>query len=216
VNVLIDNLPSILRGFGETLRLLAVSGLVAVVLGVLLAAMRVAPVAVLRAVGTSYVNVFRNTPLVLLFLIFTQGIPVLFEGKLSFFTLAVAALAVYTAAFICEAVRSGINAVNVGQAEAARAIGMTFGQTLRLVVLPQAIRSVIPPLASILIALTKNTAIAEAFGITEATYRLDELIRDHPTALYPLFFGIAAGYVLIVFAISGIAQVLEKKLVVLR
>jgi glutamate transport system permease protein len=188
---------------------------VALAAGVLLAAMRVSPTPVLRGVGTSYVNVFRNIPLVVLFLITTQGIPEL-GVRASFFTLAVAALAAYTAAFVCEAVRSGINAVDVGQAEAARSLGMTFAQTLRLVVLPQAVRTVIPPLASILIALTKNTAIAEAFGVTEATYQLDSLVRDFPTALYALFFGIAFGYVVIVFAISGAAQVLERRLVVLR
>ena len=215
MDVLIDNLPTILRGFGLTLRLLAVSGLVALVLGVAVAAMRVAPVAAMRAVGTGYVTTIRNTPLVLMFLILTQGVPVLIQG-LSFFTLAVLALGLYTAAFVAEAVRSGINAVNVGQAEAARAIGMGFGPTLRLIVLPQAVRSVIPPLASILIALTKNTAIAEAFGLTEATYQLDSLVRDFPTALYPLFFGIAFGYILIVAVIAVVARVLERRLVVLR
>jgi glutamate transport system permease protein len=170
---------------------------------------------VLRAVGTSYVNVFRNVPLVVLFLITTQGLPEVGLG-LSFFALAVIALGAYTAAFVCEAVRSGINAVDVGQAEAARSLGLTFGQTLQLIVLPQAIRTVIPPIASILIALTKNTAIAEAFGVTEATYQLDSLVRDVPSALYALFFGIAAGYILIVFAISGAAQLLERRLVVVR
>ncbi len=215
MEVLLDNLPSILEGFGVTLRLLLASGAVAVVLGVVLAAMRVAPTPVVRAMGTSYVNVFRNIPLVVLFLITTQGVPEL-GIRSSFFWLAVAALGSYTAAFICEAVRSGINAVHVGQSEAARSLGMTFGQTLSLVVLPQALRSVIPPIASILIALTKNTAIAEAFGVTEATYQLDSLVRDFPGALYALFFGIAAGYVVIVFAISGAAQVLERRLVVLR
>lgn len=213
--MLIDNGPQILGGFRDTLYLLGASGLVALAVGVVLAAMRVAPVAILRATGTSYVNVFRNIPLVVLFLITTQGLPEIGLG-LSFFALAVIALGTYTAAFVCEAIRSGINAVDVGQAEASRSIGMTFDQTLRLIVLPQAIRSVIPPLASILIALTKNTAIAEAFGITEATYQLDSLVRDFPTALYPLFFGIAAGYVIIVFAISGVAQLLERRLVVLR
>src|SRR4051812_20274586 len=143
-----------------TLRLLAVSAVIAVVLGVVLGAMRVSPVPVMRAVGTWYVNVFRNTPLVLLFLITTQGLPVVGLGW-SFFLLAVLALGLYTAAFVCEAVRAGVNAVSVGQAEAARAIGMPFGQSLPQVVLPQAVRSVIPPLASILIALTKNTAVAE-------------------------------------------------------
>jgi glutamate transport system permease protein len=213
--VLIDHLPQILRGFRDTLYLLGASGVVALVVGVVLAAMRVAPVAILRAAGTSYVNVFRNIPLVVLFLITTQGLPEIGLG-FSFFVLAVIALGTYTAAFVCEAIRSGINAVDVGQAEASRSIGMTFDQTLRLIVLPQAVRSVIPPLASILIALTKNTAIAEAFGITEATYQLDSLVRDFPTALYPLFFGIAGGYILIVFAISGAAQLLERRLVVLR
>jgi glutamate transport system permease protein len=171
-------------------------------------------VPVLRWAGTSYVNIFRNTPLVVLFLLMTQGVPQVINA--SFFKLAVAALGLYTAAFICEALRSGVNAVPVGQAEAARAVGMTFGKTLRHIVMPQAVRSVIPPLASILIALTKNTAIAEAFGLTEATYQLDELVRDEPQALYALFFGIAFGYILIVLAISGVARVLERRLVVLR
>lgn len=215
MGVLVDHLPRILHGFGVTLNLLVFSAAIALVLGVLLAAMRVSPVAVMRAVGTSYVNVFRNTPLLVLFLITTQGVPVVISG-LSYFTLAVAALSLYTAAFVCEAVRSGVNAVHVGQAEAARALGMTFGQTLRHVVLPQAVRSVIPPLASILIALTKNTAIAEAFGITEASFQLDSLVRDEPQALLPIFVGISAGYVIIVFAISAAAQLLERRLVVLR
>lgn len=215
MGVLVDNLPQILRGFRTTLELLVVSGAVALVLGTLLAACRVAPVPTLRAVGTSYVNVFRNIPLVILFLLTTQGIPALGVNA-SFFVLAVAALGTYTAAFVCEAVRSGINAVPVGQAEAARAVGMTSGQTLRMIVLPQAVRSVVPPLASILIALTKNTAIAEAFGITEASYQLDSLVRDQPQALWWLFVGISAGYVIIVLLLSATSQVLERRLVVLR
>ena len=214
MDVLIDNRSLILGGFGLTLRLLVVSGLVALVLGVMLAGMRVSPVPVLRAAGTTYVNIFRNTPLLVLFLITTQGVPQVINA--SFFVLAVAALGLYTAAFVCEAVRSGINTVNVGQAEAARAVGMTFGQSLTKVVLPQALRTVIPPLASILIALTKNTAIAEAFGLTEATYQLDRLVNDQPQALYPLFFGIAFGYIVIVAVIAVTARLLERKLVVLR
>jgi glutamate transport system permease protein len=215
MDALIDNLPRILGGFRDTLSLLGASAVIALALGVVLAAMRVSPVPVLRAVGTGYVTVFRNVPLVVLFLITTQGLPQV-GLRLSFFVLAVLALGTYTAAFVCEAVRSGINAVDLGQAEAARSLGMTFGQMLREIVLPQAIRSVIPPLASILIALTKNTAIAEAFGVTEATYQLDSLVRDAPDALYALFLGIAAGYVIIVFAISGAARVLERRLVVVR
>lgn len=215
MQVLIDNLPKILSAFGLTLQLLAVSGLVSVVFGTVLAGLRVSPVPVLRAFGTSYVNVFRNTPLVIVFVVFVAGLP--FLGlQISFFWRAVISLSVYTSAFVCEAVRSGINAVHQGQAEAARAIGMTFGQTLRIIVLPQALRTVVPPLASILIALTKNSAIAEAFGVTEASYQLDSLVRDFPTALWWLFGGIALGYVLIVFVIAGVAGVIERRWAVSR
>ncbi|MGO4757462.1 ABC transporter permease subunit, partial [Streptomyces sp. 2MCAF27] len=136
--------------------------------------------------------------------------------QLSFFTRAATALSLYTAAFVCEVLRSGINTVHLGQAEAARAIGLTFTQSLRLVILPQAVRTVFGPLASVFIALLKNTAVAEVFGITEATFQLDSLIRDYPDGLYAAFFGIAAGYILLGFAISAVARLLENQWAVRR
>jgi glutamate transport system permease protein len=205
---LIDRLTS---GFRLTLELLVVSVLIATVVGTLLAAMRVSPIAPLRAFGTVYVNVFRNTPLVVLFLIAVVALPAVGVLQGSFFQRAVAALSAYTAAFVCECVRSGINTVDPGQAEAARSIGMTFGKTLRIVVLPQAFRAVIPPLASVFIALTKNTSVAGAFGVTEATYQLSGLNRDFPDELYLSFAGIAFGYIAIVAVISGSAAVLERR-----
>ena len=130
--------------------------------------------------------------------------------------LGVVGLSVYTAAFVCEVVRSGINTVDPGQAEAARSIGMGFGKSLRQVILPQAFRSVIPPLASVYIALTKNTSVAAAFGVTEATYQLSNLIRDFPGSLYYSFFGIALGYILIVAVIAVIANQFERRVAVAR
>lgn len=215
MNVLIDNLPKVIDGFWLTLQLLVVSGVVALVLGTVLAAMRVSPVPVLRAAGTAYVTVFRNTPLLILFLIIVTGLPTV-GLQYSFFVRAVISLSLYTSAFVCEAIRSGVNAIQAGQAEAARAIGMTFGQSLQLIVLPQAFRAVVPPLASILIALAKNTAIAEVFGVTEASYQLDSLVRDFPTALWWLFGGIALGYMIIVFALAGGASLLERRWTVAR
>jgi len=215
VDVFVDNFDDILRGFRTTIALTALSAVLAVVLGVILAGMRVAPAAPLRWAGATYVNVIRNTPLTLLFIAVVFGLPELgFQS--SFFVRAAIALTVYTAAFVCEAVRSGINAVQAGQAEASRAVGMTFTQTLTLVVLPQAIRSVLPPLASIFIALTKNTAVAEAFGVVEATGTLDKLANEEPGALYALFFGIALGYVIIVMAISQFFRFAENRLAVVR
>jgi glutamate transport system permease protein len=215
-----DYLPELvdrlLDGFLVTLRLLGWSGLLATVIGTVLAAMRVSPIAPLRAFGTSYVNVFRNTPLVVLFLIAVVGLPAVGILQGSFFSRAVAALSVYTAAFVCESLRSGINTVDPGQAEAARSIGMTFGKSLRIVVLPQAFRAVIPPLASVYIALAKNTSVAGAFGVTEATYQLSNLNRDFPDELYLSFLGIALGYIVIVAVISGTANRLERRVAVGR
>jgi glutamate transport system permease protein len=215
-----DYLPELvdrlLDGFLVTLRLLGWSGLFAAVVGTVLAAMRVSPIAPLRAFGTSYVNVFRNTPLVVLFLIAVVALPAVGILQGSFFWRAVAALSVYTAAFVCESLRSGINTVDPGQAEAARSIGMTFGKSLRIVVLPQAFRAVIPPLASVYIALAKNTSVAGAFGVTDATYQLSNLNRDFPDELYLSFLGIALGYIAIVAVISGTANRLERRVAVGR
>lgn len=215
MQVLIDNIPLLLRGFRTTIELSAVAAVLAVVLGVLLAAIRVSPVPTLRWAGALYVNTIRNTPLTLVYAFMAFGVPRL-DFQVGPFRAAAIALGLYTAAFICEAVRSGVNAVPVGQAEAARSIGLTFTGTLRHVVLAQAIRSVIPPLGSILIALVKNSAIAEFFAVAEATKVFDDLVRDNPQELYWLFFGVALGYVILVLAISGVFRFLESRLVVLR
>jgi len=216
VSYLPELVDRLLDGFLVTLRLLAVSGLIATAIGTVLAAMRVSPIAPLRAFGTSYVNVFRNTPLVVLFLIAVVALPAVGVLQGSFFWRAVAALSTYTAAFVCESLRSGINTVDPGQAEAARSIGMTFGKSLRVVILPQAFRAVIPPLVSVYIALAKNTSVAAAFGVTEATYQLSNLNRDFPDQLYLSFLGIALGYIVIVAVISLTGNRLERRVAVGR
>ncbi|GAA0634828.1 amino acid ABC transporter permease [Sporichthya brevicatena] len=215
MNVLADNAGEILEGFWKTIQLFVLSGVASLVLGTVLASMRVSPIPVLRGAAAVFVHVARNTPLVLIFIIFVFGFPTV-GIQFSFFTFAVLALTAYTSAFICEAVRSGINAVSAGQAEAARALGMTFRQNLTLIVLPQATRSAIPPITNILIALVRNTAVAEAFGVTEASYVMSGLLRDHADSLYWIFFGIAGGYMLIVFVLTAFAAWLERRVAVLR
>jgi glutamate transport system permease protein len=215
VRVLIDNLDVLWRGFRLTLALLAVAGAASLVWGVVLATLRVSPVSSLRAFALTYVQLARNTPLTVLFALVVFGLPTI-GLRFSFFTLACIALSVYTSAFHSEAIRSGINGVPAGQAEAARAIGMTFGQILRRIVLPQALRLSIPPLVNVFTALAKNTSIAAGFGLVEATGTLDNLLRDFPTGLYAIFAGVAAGYVVIVLAIAGVGRVLESRLAVAR
>src|SRR4051812_38078941 len=190
MDALLDNSDRILEGFWLTIKLTAVSTVGSLLLGVLLAAMRVSPVPIMRRSAGTYVTVLRNTPLtlVLFFCAFGLGanLGLTFSDTITTnaFWLAVLGLIAYTSAFVCEAVRSGINTIPVGQAEAARSIGLTFGQTLRLVVLPQAIRTVIAPIGSVLIALTKNTTIAATVGVAEAAVVMRELIETESDAVF--------------------------------
>ncbi|CAN5585186.1 amino acid ABC transporter permease [soil metagenome] len=205
-----DNAGLILEGFWTTVRLAALSGVLALAVGTVLAVLRVCPVPTLRWAGAGYVTVLRNTPLTLVFVFSTFGLPRL-DIRLSFFAFAVIALTAYTSAFVCEAVRSGINAVAPGEIEAARSIGLPFGQTLALVVLPQAFRAVIPPLSGLFIALTKNTSIAVAFSVAEATSILRRLQNADASATFPLLLSTAAGYLVLSLGISFAFSRLERR-----
>lgn len=215
MNVLLDHLADFREGFIGTALLTLASGLLAMVLGVIIAGFRVSPVPPLRVFGTAWVTLFRNTPLTLLFLMAWFVVPVVFVPGLSPWTKALLALSFYTSAFVCEAVRSGINTVPLGQAEAARSLGMTFSQTLRLIVLPQATRTVIGPLSSIFIALTKNSAIAGAFSVTEL-FGVQKLLSDQGFGITWIFLWVALGYLVITFSISGLFRLLERRLGVAR
>ncbi|MGH4034843.1 amino acid ABC transporter permease [Actinomycetota bacterium Odt1-20B] len=215
MNVLTDHLSEFREGFIGTILLTLASGALAMVIGVIIAAFRVSPVPPLRIFGTAWVTLFRNTPLTLLFLVAWFVVPEIFMPGLSPWTKALLALGFYTSAFIAEAVRSGINTVPLGQAEAARSLGMTFSQTLSLIVLPQATRTVLPPLSSIFIALTKNSAIAGAFSVSEL-FGVQKLLSDKGFAIVPIFIFVAAGYLIITFTISGLFRLLERRMEVAR
>jgi glutamate transport system permease protein len=215
MNVLLDNLALFREGFLGTLSLTAVSALLAVVLGLVIAGFRVSPVPPLRFFGTMWVTVLRNTPLTLLFLVAFFVVPKVFFPGINSFILAVLACGFYTSAFVAEAVRSGINTVPLGQAEAARAIGMSFTQIMRIVVLPQATRSVVPPLSSIFIALTKNTAIAGAFDNVDL-FNVGKTLSNDGYDIAVIFVWITIGYLVITYAISGLFKLLENRLEVAR
>jgi glutamate transport system permease protein len=172
-------------------------------------------VSILRRSAVAYVTIFRNTPLVVLIILTYYGLPEI-GIDFGFFVMITMAMGVYTAAFVAECIRSGVNGIGLGQAEAARSIGMPFTMTMRQVILPQAFRLVVPPLASVFIALTKNTSLAAGFGIAEATFRSKGLFNDYATERVVIFLGIALGYIIIVEAISFGANRLERRWVVSR
>jgi glutamate transport system permease protein len=216
VSFLADNFPLLRDAFLTTLALAVASGLCALVLGTVLAAMRVSPVPALRGLSTVYVEVFRNTPLTVVFFFLAFGLVYVDLQFPSRFITAVAALSLYTAAFVCEALRSGINAVPPGQAEAARAIGLDFRQSLTTVVLPQAFRTVVPPLGNVWIALAKNTSIAAGFAVTDLTAVLQRLANANADQLAMVFIAVVLGYLVITLPSAWALSVLERRLAIVR
>ncbi|MEU6802575.1 amino acid ABC transporter permease [Streptomyces neyagawaensis] len=217
------NDPSLLGAFWMTVKLTVFSAIGSLVWGTLLAAMRVSPVPLMRGFGTVYVNVVRNIPLTVIIVFTSLGLADIFrvtmgadgDVKLQAFRLALLGFIAYTAAFVCEALRSGINTVPVGQAEAARAIGLSFAQVLGLIVLPQAFRAVIGPLANVLIALTKNTTVAAAIGVAEAAYLMKGMIeKEAQTLLIGAIF--AFGFVVLTLPTGLFLGWLSKRLAVKR
>ncbi|WP_062442038.1 amino acid ABC transporter permease [Herbidospora daliensis] len=222
MGALVEEFPVILGAFWLTVRLTLASAVAALVLGTVLAAMRVSPIAVLRGVATAYVNTLRNTPLTLVIVFCGLGLGLVLDVSFSeslstnYLWLSIIGLSAYTAAFVCEAIRSGINTVPVGQAEAARALGLTFVQNLRFVVLPQAFRAIIAPLGSLLIALTKNTTVAAAIGVAEASLTMKSLFERHQDSVVAIFFGFALAFLVLTLPTGLFFGWLSRRLKVVR
>lgn len=217
----VKDADKVLAAFWATIRLSAMTAVLSLLLGTLLAAMRVSPIPVLRAAGTLYVNTLRNTPLTLVLLLCSLGLSDTLRIRLSddigvnTYWLATAGLSAYTAAFVCEALRSGINTVPMGQAEAARAIGLTFSQSLRLVILPQAFRAVVAPLGSVMIAMIKNSTVALVAGYVEASAQMKQMFEDYGATL-PIFLGFAAGFMVLTLPLGLYISWLAKRVAVVR
>ena len=229
MDAVFSNFDDYLKAFGLTLGLFVVSGIASLVWGTVLAVLRVGPISILNKAAALYVTLFRNTPLLMIFIFMAIAMPVLgYNFKFvedveiggynvsAFFFRSCIALTLYTSAFVCEAMRSGVNAVPLGQAEAGRAIGLTFSQSMKLVVLPQAARAVIPPMTSVLIALIKNTSVAAAFGMAEAVATMRALTNNNADQRIGIFLAFAVGYIVIVEVVSLASYAAERKVKVAR
>lgn len=235
MNVIIDHSDVFVGGFWLTLQLCLLSAVGALILGTLAAVMRISPIPPLRWIGASYVTVFRNCPLTIVMFFAAFGLPALGSNAdflripglssvfsrlgidLPYFRFAVIALSVYTGAFVCEAIRSGINAVPAGQAEAARAIGLTFGQNLRYVVLPQSWKAAIVPLGSVIIAMIKNSALAGFFGVVgDLSSGAQSLTSAGGEPIIPVFIGISIGYLIMTVPLGIFLDRVEARRAVAR
>lgn len=210
MGVITDHLNLWGEALWGTLVLFFGGGLIALVLGLIVGAARVSPVPIARIVGGVYVNWIRNTPLTLVMFFFAFCLPILVGERMNYTLLAVVALGVYTATYVAEALRAGINTVPVGQAEAARAIGLNFGQVMRYVVLPQATRSVVPPMMSVLIALMKNTTVAAGFSVVNLGTIRASLSEVGENALAVLLW-VMVVFVALVLLLGWLQRHLENK-----
>ena len=211
-----DNLDLFVTGYWRswTICLYALVGSLA--WGTVLAMFRVSPVAPLRAFGAGYVVVVRNSPLTVMLFSTAFVLPQLGYNA-PFFWLGLLGLVLYSSAFVCEAIRSGINAVPTGQAEAARAVGLTFPQVLGTIVLPQALRTVVAPLGSLFIALTKNTSVLGAFGVGGDLFSIsNRLTSAQGYAITPVITGVLVGYLAITLPTAALLGALERRVVLAR
>jgi glutamate transport system permease protein len=214
MSVVLDNLGTYAEGMRTTVSLTLLSFAAAMVVGTVVAACRVSPVPPLRWAGATYVELVRNTPLAVHFVLFYFGLTKV-GIRYGPFTSAVVVLAMYTSAFVAETVRSGVNAVSTGQAEAARSLGLTFPQVLRIVVLPQAFRTVVAPLGNLFIALTKNSSVASVISVLEITEVADRLNTATARPI-PVFLGAAAAYVVLTLPSGWAVGAIERRVAIKR
>ena len=218
---------NVLAAFWTTIKLTVGGAIGALIIGTVVAILRVSPVGVLRTIGLGYVTIIRNTPLTLIVFFCAFGLFQVLQINLaapdsptflndSNFRWGVVALSVYHASFVAEALRSGINTVPQGQAEAARAIGLSFAPTIGTIVMPQAFRAAIAPLGNTLIALTKNTTVLATIGVAEPAYLMRGMIEFNSSLLFAIFFIMAAGFVILTLPVGLFFTWLSRRLAVQR
>jgi glutamate transport system permease protein len=215
-DVLTEHLPEFSSGLWVTVRLVAIAFVIAMVVGTLVAAMRVAPVKWLNRVGGIYVETFRNIPLLVLLIIVFSGFPRAGVG-VSQWVAGMSCLGLYTAAYIAEALRSGVFAVGKGQVEAALSLGLTYPRTMRRIILPQAFRTVIPALGSLVIAMIKNSAIVggSLVALPDLLKQTREVQADtaQPDEVY--FWG-AVGFLILTLTTTLVFRYLESRFSIKR
>jgi glutamate transport system permease protein len=214
LSVVWDNLDLLWEGWKTTLYLTALSFIGALVIGLVLAGCRVSPVPPLRGAAFTYVEIVRNTPLTVHLVLLFFGLPKLgitWSPRVT----AVVGLTIYTGSFAGEVIRAGINTVGWGQVEAARAVGLGFGQTMRLVVMPQALRASIGPLGSVLSALVRNTAVAYTISVLDIMGQADRLVTATAQAV-PVLFGAALFYYSLTLPLAAGINALERRQRIVR
>lgn len=209
MSVFLSHLGEFGWGVAFTVGLVALGWIGAMVLGTVLAMMSVSPIRTVRAVAATYILIFRNVPIPVQMVLFVFGLPLL-GIVFSLFSSAAIVLVTYHAAFVCETLRSGLNAVAVGELEASRSLGFGPFGTMRHLVLPQAFAAVVQPMGNVLILLVKNSSVAAIVGVAELTFVADKVAIEEVRA-FTVLGGAAIAYVVICLVLKRGVALLEQK-----
>ena len=210
LDLVVTSFPLLLLGAGVTIKITAMSVALGVLIGLFVGIARICRVRPLRFLAAVYVDFFRGTPLLVQIFLFYFAVPVITGQRIDPYVAAVGSCGINSGAYVAEIVRAGIQSIDEGQMEAGRSLGMTWAQTMRYIIVPQAIKRVIPPLGNEFIALLKDSSLVSVIGFEELTRR-GQLIIAKTYGSLEIWFSVAIIYLVMTLSISRLVAYLEKR-----
>ncbi len=210
IGLMIDSLPLLIAGAGITVEITAMSVALGLLIGCIVGICRLCNIRLLRYLANAYVLFLRGTPLLVQIFIVYFALPVLTGSRVDPFVAAVSACSINSGAYIAEIFRAGIQSIDKGQMEAGRSLGMSWAQTMRYIIMPQAFKRIIPPLGNEFIAMLKDSSLVSVIGFEELTRR-GQLVIARTYASFEIWMAVAIIYLIMTFAVTQLVNVLERK-----
>ncbi len=210
IDLIVNSFPLLLVGAGVTVQITLLSVMVGVVIGLFVGIARISSFKIIRTAAAVYVDFFRGTPLLVQIFLIYFAIPVITGQRMDPFVAAISACGINSGAYVAEIFRAGIQSIDDGQMEAGRSLGMTWIQTMRFVIVPQAFKRVIPPLGNEFIALLKDSSLVSVIGFEELTRR-GQLIIARTYGSLEIWLSVAIIYLAMTLTISRFVAYLEKR-----
>lgn len=211
IHIILEGLPTLLKGMGMTIEITVISLILAMVIGLVLGVFSITKSKILRTISIAFVDIIRGTPLLVQILFIYFGLPSVIDISLTAFSAGVIAITVNAAAYLIEIFRAGINSIDKGQMEAGRTIGFSYSQTMRLIILPQAIRRMIPAFVNQFIVSIKDTSLLSAIGLTELTLSGQSIYAANFHA-FEILFAVGVLYFVIIYSLTLFSRWLERRL----
>lgn len=211
VDLMINSLPLLIAGAGITIQITAISVGLGLIIGMFVGIARISNVKLLRWLAAIYIDFLRGTPLLVQIFLIYFALPVLLGQRVDPFIAAITACGINSGAYIAEIFRAGIQAIDEGQMEAGRSLGMTWVQTMRYIIVPQAFKNIVPPLGNEFIALLKDSSLVSVIGFEELTRR-GQLIIARTYGSLEIWISVALIYLVMTLTISRLVAYLEKRL----